>query len=103
MSIGAAVVAFNRHAADHSMLKGELLHSAGPYLYRYEGGLVQLKVEIYGTGAKAQCLEVPGEPGRDGSGWNGGKGGSGGPGIFCGEAIAIFPGKGGEASSQKGL
>jgi hypothetical protein len=80
-----------------SQLKGPLITTAGPYSYRYGVGTVSLKVEIYGTGNKDQCVVVPGEDGKNGAGYYGGVGGKGGQGIFCGEAIALFPGYGGEA------
>lgn len=80
--------------------KGELIRSAGPYRYRVGPGVVELRVEIYGTGDRTQCVEIAGEKGENGSGW--GRGGNGGHGIFCGEAVAIFPGHGGRASGQDG-
>lgn len=82
--------------ADKPSLKGPLIKSIGPYAYRIAPGTVELKVEIYGTTSRAQCVTIDGERGRSSPGFLGGQGGDGGKGVFCGDAIAVFPGYAGE-------
>ena len=63
--------------------------------YEIPPGVSSIEVRIYGAGGwgsdevTKDCVSIQGEKGRNGAG-------DGGPGLFCGDAVAIMPGRAGK-------